>query len=246
MGRLRIFAGPNGSGKSTIIESFEYNLGYYLNADDISKELRLLDQPIFNLAQFGINVLVNDFYDFLENHGLFHRLKKSSPKRAEQFLKCTVSGERITFRELPGNYEVALLTDFIRFKLLEKEHTFSFETVFSHPDKVDFISQANDAGFRTYLYFIATESADINVARVKQRVALEGHDVPEDKIRSRYANALENLLPALRLAYKSFIFDNSSKKNRLFATVSPDKTISIIQGEKIPAWFTASVLDKLS
>lgn len=146
---------------------------------------------------------------------------------------------------MPGNYEIALLTDFIRFKLLEKEHTFSFETVFSHPDKVDFISKANSAGFRTYLYFIATESADINVERVKQRVALHGHGVPEDKIRSRYDNALKNLLPALRLAYKSFIFDNSSKQNRLFATVSPEKNITLVSGEKAPNWFVESVLNKL-
>lgn len=40
--RLRIFAGPNGSGKSTIIHIVKdagIDLGMYVNADDINKEL---------------------------------------------------------------------------------------------------------------------------------------------------------------------------------------------------------------
>jgi len=38
--RLRMFAGPNGSGKSTLKSIIPANLlGYYLNPDDIEKEV---------------------------------------------------------------------------------------------------------------------------------------------------------------------------------------------------------------
>jgi len=39
--RLRIFAGPNGSGKSTLFESLskKYDVGVFVNADNIEKEL---------------------------------------------------------------------------------------------------------------------------------------------------------------------------------------------------------------
>ena len=41
MKRFRMFAGPNGSGKSTLIEDVKkhYNVGYFINADVIEKQL---------------------------------------------------------------------------------------------------------------------------------------------------------------------------------------------------------------
>jgi predicted ABC-type ATPase len=33
----------------------------------------------------------------------------------------------------------------------------------SSPDKVAFLQKAQQVGYRTYLYFVATEDADINV-----------------------------------------------------------------------------------
>lgn len=60
-----------------------------------------------------------------------------------------------------------------------------WESVMSHPSKIDYMRQANENGFTTLLYFVGTASPDINVANVKLRVANGGQDVPEDKIRSR-------------------------------------------------------------
>ena len=42
MKRFRMFAGPNGSGKSTLIEDIKkhYNVGYFVNADIIEKQLK--------------------------------------------------------------------------------------------------------------------------------------------------------------------------------------------------------------
>ena len=48
--------------------------------------------------------------------------------------------------------------------------SFSFETVFSHPAKIDILRRAFESGYRTYLYFIATETPEINIARIAQRV----------------------------------------------------------------------------
>ena len=42
--RLRMFAGPNGSGKSTVFneikEQYDFDLGIYLNADEIEKKTK--------------------------------------------------------------------------------------------------------------------------------------------------------------------------------------------------------------
>jgi len=52
--RLRIFAGPNGSGKSSLVklvEKLNVDLGIFINADEIKKELnshRFLDFTSYN------------------------------------------------------------------------------------------------------------------------------------------------------------------------------------------------------
>lgn len=66
--------------------------------------------------------------------------------------------------------------------------------VMSSPDKVDLMKKAQLLGCRTYLYFIATDDPAINVARVKARVNLGGHGVPEDKIICRYPQSLGLLM----------------------------------------------------
>ena len=66
------------------------------------------------------------------------------------------------------------------------------------------------AGYRTYLYYVATDAPEINVSRVANRVALKGHDVPSEKIITRYYKSLELLIEAVRHTNRAYIFDNSS------------------------------------
>lgn len=44
------------------------------------------------------------------------------------------------------SYEAALIAERERYRLLEERQTFCFETVFSHPSKLDFIGAAKAAG----------------------------------------------------------------------------------------------------
>jgi predicted ABC-type ATPase len=85
-----------------------------------------------------------------------------------------------------NSYFASVLAGFLRRKLLEIGRTFTFETVMSHSGKVEILRNAQEAGYRTYLYYVATDDPAINVSRVANRVALEGHPVPVDKIVSRY------------------------------------------------------------
>ncbi len=80
-------------------------------------------------------------------------------------------------------YVAAAIANFLREELLACERSFAFETVMSHESKVNFLAKARSQGYKTYLYFITTDSAELNVERVKQRVARGGHDVLPEKIR---------------------------------------------------------------
>ncbi|WP_241136704.1 zeta toxin family protein [Achromobacter insuavis] len=96
--------------------------------------------------------------------------------------------------------------------LIDAKQPFAFETVMSHPSRLVELQQLRDQGYFVFLTFIATNSPDINVKRVQQRVETNtttGHDVPEKSIRERYHRTL-NLLPAaIELADRAVLYDNS-------------------------------------
>jgi predicted ABC-type ATPase len=83
------------------------------------------------------------------------------------------------------------IADFQRDQCLRGHVNFSFETVMSHPSKVDFMVRADDAGYQVTLYFVCTSDPDINVRRVQNRVLSGGHDVPQNRIIARYGEALD-------------------------------------------------------
>jgi predicted ABC-type ATPase len=97
-----------------------------------------------------------------------------------------------------------------RKQCLATGQSFAFETVMSTAEKVALMSEARERGFKIALVFVTTRSADINVSRVHDRVAKNGHPVEESKIRSRYDSAMSLLPSALDQADKAFVFDNSA------------------------------------
>jgi len=171
--RLRIFAGPNGSGKSTVIQSVKdkiinnrhIDFGIYLNADDIAKNLR---KNHFSFAAFKLKELTQElFVDIALSSGL---INKTFTK--DKFLASfTLDGNKIYLNDPSSLDRLAqIITDFLRERLLAERKKISFETVFSHQGKLDYMKKAKAAGYKIYLYFVATESPEINVMRVANRV----------------------------------------------------------------------------
>jgi predicted ABC-type ATPase len=110
-----------------------------------------------------------------------------------------------------GPYDAAEAADALRRSLVARRESFIFETVFSDPvgDKVDFLSNAATLGYEVVLIFIRIGDAETSIQRVSMRVAQGGHDVPDDKLQSRFARTLDNLQRATgRLPY-ILVFDNS-------------------------------------
>lgn len=67
------------------------------------------------------------------------------------------------------------------------------ETVLSTDKYLRHVDLARARGLRTGLIFVALKNPDEHVARVRARVEAGGHDVPEDKIRSRWEGAHRQL-----------------------------------------------------
>ena len=117
----------------------------------------------------------------------------------------------------------------------------------SSEDKVALLETAQRLGYRTYLYYIATEDPVINVARVKARVHLGGHDVPEEKIVSRYSRSLDLLLAAIRHTGRAFLFDNSRDgTDHLWVAEITEGHALEVKCDPMPLWFQRAVWEKIA
>jgi len=242
--RVRMFAGPNGSGKSELIQRLQQSdlpLGPVVNADIIFSELqnsRYLDLHEFIL--FGITQQ-DGVLALREIDELTSRVQK-----AGKVPDLEINDDLLIYEgnELDA-YVAALIADFVRYMMLEHRLNFSFETVMSHPGKVDFLDIARQQGFKTYLYFIATDDPAINVSRVMNRVQKGGHPVPEQKIIERYERSLNLLIKALKTTDRAYILDNSKRRSSVLFEKKNDGK-GYLQVDNYPRWFEKSVIEKLN
>ncbi len=98
---------------------------------------------------------------------------------------------------------------------LNAYQTIGVETVLSTGKYRTLIKKAKAAGFEFRLLYVLLHSVEINIERVRLRVAKGGHAVAEDKIRARYARSLRQLPWFLQQADRASIYDNSGATPRL-------------------------------
>ncbi len=136
-------------------------------------------------------------------------------------------------------YEAARLADALRRAMLDQGESFIFETVFSDPvgAKIGFLEEAARRRYTVVLCYIGLAGPRQSIERVAMRVLQGGHDVPDEKLRQRYARSLNNLQTAIsRLPYV-LVYDNSDLNvtYRQLAAFA-DGRLCYLQ-EPIPKWF---------
>lgn len=235
--RLRMFAGPNGSGKSTIKSVIAPSLlGVYINPDDIEKDIRQFD--VLDLSAYGVCSTAEAIRAFFARSSLLRRAELLDEAAALRF-----NDNKLIFHNVEVNaYFAAVAADFLRQSLLAAGVSFTLETVMSSPDKIALLQQAQAQGFRTYLYYVATEDPDINISRVQNRVGQGGHPVPQDKIVERYHRSLALLFEAIQHTNRAYIFDNSSHDQVWLAEIT-DGNVLEMKAPTMPFWFKAALWD---
>ena len=121
-----------------------------------------------------------------------------------------------------SSYDAARIAERLRVTLLKKGISFCFETVFSHPSKIDFVAEAKALGYEIILVFIHLDHSQLNKARVNARVQQGGHDVPDTKIEQRIPRTLNHIKSTLPLVDEAHFLDNSSYQN-------PYKIVAVLQ-----------------
>ena len=125
----------------------------------------------------------------------------------------------------------------IRYQCLSEKRDFVFETVFSSQEKLDFLRKAHEEGFFIRLFFVCTESPQINVARITQRYLNGGHEVPISKVVNRYYKSIQNAKTAISFVDRAYVYDNSvdgELPKLLYRTT--DGVIAKRYAETIPEW----------
>lgn len=109
-----------------------------------------------------------------------------SAQLAEAAERLTHQNGRLDFSQVDVNsYFASVAADLICQTLLQTGTSFTVETVMSHLSKVELLADAQRRGFRTYMYFTAADDPAINISRVRNRVGLDGHPVP-DKVPQKW------------------------------------------------------------
>ena len=195
-----MFAGPNGSGKSTLKSYLPRKLlGAYINPDEIEAAIR--KDGFLDFSNYGIATTAEKALGFFASSTFLISAGLDDAAKRLDF-----SEGRLSFANVHVNsYFASVAADFLQRNFLEQKISFTLETVMSHPSKVKLMADAQTRGYRTYLYYVATEDPAINIARVKTRVALGGHDVPTDRIIERYHRSLDLLMEAIRHTNRAYI-----------------------------------------
>lgn len=118
--------------------------------------------------------------------------------------------------------------------LLASGSSFVTETVFSHESKLDLVKAAVDARYIVTLHIVMVPE-ELAVARVPNRVENGGHDVPEEKIRSRYKRLWPLVAQAITLVDEAKVYDNSVAKTPFRVVASFDRGVAVAR-PKWPKW----------
>jgi predicted ABC-type ATPase len=146
-----------------------------------------------------------------------------------------VNADEIARQRWPGeaerhSYDAARLAAATRTALIAAGRSFIAETVFSHPSKLDLITEAHARDYTVVLHILLIPE-ELAVQRVRHRVLAGGHNVAEEKIRERHRRLWGLAMRAIGSCDSTTVYDNSRH-------TGPRIVAQFAAGEVIgsPAW----------
>jgi predicted ABC-type ATPase len=95
---------------------------------------------------------------------------------------------------------------------------FGFETTMSGVTYLKYFKMLKNKGYKIHIFFLWIPSSQLAIARVKDRVAQGGHNVPVQDIKRRFERSTEKFFNQYRsLADKWILFNNAESKPKIVA-----------------------------
>jgi predicted ABC-type ATPase len=120
-------------------------------------------------------------------------------------------------------------------KAIAERKDFAFESTLGANTMTTLLIAAADSGFEVHIWYAGLDSPERNIARVQQRVARGGHDIPAAAIRKRYETSRLNLIKLLPHVTSLRVFDNSTEADPHGGVAPLPVLVLEVQREKIVA-----------
>ncbi len=101
--------------------------------------------------------------------------------------------------------------------LAGERRSFAFETTLATRFYAKWLSELQQNGFEFHLVFLWLDSPELAIERVKNRVSLGGHNIPEEVIYRRYFKGIQNFFRLHKPISNSWTFYNNSEDSKLIA-----------------------------
>jgi len=95
-------------------------------------------------------------------------------------------------------------------RAIDERLDFAFETTLGGRTITALLHRAVEEGVDVRIWYVGLASPELHIERVRGRVARGGHDIPEHRIRERYASSRLNLIRLLPSLAELFLYDNST------------------------------------
>ena len=118
--------------------------------------------------------------------------------------------------------------------------TLVVETTLAGSGVLRLMETARNTGYRLVLHYVSVNSPDQALIRIRNRVALGGHDVPESDVRRRFVRSWANLPAAISRVDEVLLYDNtdSDLPHRKVAIFTADLRWT---AEQLPNWASAAL-----
>lgn len=140
-----------------------------------------------------------------------------------------------------GDQAAMRVTAALREELVRVRESFVLETVFSDPvgDKLAFLQGAVRSGYTVVVCYIGIDGSETSEQRVAMRVSQGGHDVPSDRLASRFPRTLLNLQAAIAALPFVWVFDNQDLRRPFRKVGVFESGRSVFLAARLPAWLAA-------
>jgi predicted ABC-type ATPase len=130
-------------------------------------------------------------------------------------------------------------------RAIDERKDFAFETTLGGNTMASLLEKASAAGIEVRIWYVGLENAELHIARVLSRVDMGGHDIPEAKVRERYARSRMKLIGLLPHLAELKVFDNTeegdpqkgqSPSPKLLLHMEWGKIVSSANLSLVPPW----------
>lgn len=156
---------------------------------------------------------------FVNADNIAKDFKKMYPEKKDQHLNLLAGKEAVKLYE----------------KYLSEKKSFSMETTLSGNSPILSLKKAKENGFETSLIYIGIKSPSNSKIRIKKRVILGGHNIPDEDIFRRYGRSMKNFSKAIEYADKTKVYDNTFKQHQLLFELE-GKVVKSIENVDLPNW----------